>query len=197
MTTPPPAEAPHPPSPELAGLLARFGAKTVDLTITAVIAFAALAFFAIATVNPFEVEVYTAAEAYPLASPFLGVLLFEAALIAKTSRKGTTPGKKLLNIKVVAQSGSGTPTALRAIIRWTLPLAAAAPLVEAFIREIPELAGDEPEPALSGRVWWIWVAVGWWLLVHASALWDSQRRGWHDRAAGTIVIKAARRPRPA
>ena len=186
MTTPPPAER----APQLAGFGTRLAAKLIDLTVTAIIAFVALVFFSIATLDLFEARVYTAAEAYPLASPFLGVLLFEATMIAMTARKGTTLGKKSLNIQVIVHSGSGTPSALRAIIRWALPLAAAAPLVAAFILNIPELANNERAAALSGRVWWIWVAVGWWLLVHASTLWDSQRRGWHDTAAGTIVIKA-------
>ena len=76
-------------------------------------------------------------------------------------------------------------------IRWAVPLAATAPLVDAFIRDIPEMANREKAAALSGRAWWLWVALGWWLLVHASALWDSNRRGWHDKASDTFVVKAA------
>ena len=89
------------------------------------------------------------------------------------------------------------PSALRSIIRWAIPLAATAPLVDAFIRDIPERANRQEAAALSGRVWWLWVALGWWPLVHASALWDSQRRGWHDKAADTIVIKVPRPHDPA
>ena len=135
--------------------------------------------------------------AYRFASPFLAVLLFEAALIARTVRKGTTPGRKLLKIRVVAQPGLRPPSPLKAIIRWAVPLVVAAPLVDAFIRDIPEFVNEEDWPALSGRLWWLWVALGCWLLVHASPLWDSQRRGWHDKAAGTIAIKAPRPPHPA
>ena len=76
-------------------------------------------------------------------------------------------------------------------IRWAVPLAATAPLVDAFIRDIPEMANREKAAALSGRAWWLWVALGWWLLVHASALWDSNRRGSHDKASDTFVVKAA------
>ncbi len=188
MNAPASPEPADTPSPQPASLKARLTAKLIDATIAAAIAFAAFLFFGFATLDLFEPRVYTAAEAYIFASPFLGVLLFEAALIASTARKGTTAGKKLLNIRVVAQVNSNPPSPLRTIIRWAVPLVVAAPLVDAFIREIPELAGTEPEPALSGRAWWLWVAVGWWLLVHASTLWDSQRRGWHDKAAGTIVI---------
>ena len=27
-----------------------------------------------------------------------------------------------------------------------------------------------------------------WLLVHVSSFWDDNGRGWHDKAAGTVVI---------
>ena len=197
MTTHAPAEPPDLPSPDPAGPRARLAAKLIDVTVTAFIALVALMYFGVSTIHWFEVKVYTAAEAYRLASPVLGVLVFEAALIAATAWKGTTLGKKLLRIQVVACSGSGAPSLLRAIIRWIMPLAAAAPLVDAFIRDIPDQANYNLNPAFSGRVWWLWVAVGWWLLVHASTLWDSQRRGWHDKVAGTIVVRAPRQHAPA
>ena len=195
MTTHAPAEPPDLPSPEPASLGTRLAAKLIDLTITAVIAFIALMYFTVATLNILIAKQYTDAEAYWAASLYVSVLVYEAAMIAATAWRGKTPGKKLLGIQVVAHSGSRTPSALRSIIRWALPLAATAPLVDTFIRDIPEFANRQEAPALSGRVWWLWVALGWWLLVHASALWDSQRRGWHDKAADTIVIKAPRPPR--
>ena len=192
MTTQHPAEPPHPPTPQPASVRARIAAKLIDLTITAAIAFIALTYFALATLNIFVAKQYTDAEAYAEASLFLGVLLYEAAMIATTAWRGKTPGKKLLGIQVIAYNDSPMPSALRSIIRWAIPLAATAPLVDAFIRNIPELANNEHAAALSGRVWWLWVALGWWLLVHISTRWDSQRRGWHDKAAGTIVIYASR-----
>ena len=174
---------------------ARLTAKLIDLAITAVIAFIALMVFTVATLNILVAKQYTDAEAYASASLFLGVLLYEAAMIATTAWRGKTPGKKLLGIQVIAYSDSLMPSALRSIIRWAIPLAATAPLVDAFVRDIPEMANREEAAALSGRVWWLWVALGWWLLVHASPLWDSQRRGWHDKTADTIVVKAPpRRP---
>ena len=189
-------DPPDPPAPELAGLGARLAAKLIDLTITAAIAFIALVFFAFTTVDPFEVNAYTDARAYKSAAPFLGVLLFEAAAIAKTARKGTTPGKSLFGIKVIARNDALPPLALVAVLRWALPLAATAPSVYLFILDIPEFANESQLPVRSGRMWWLWVALGWWLLVHVSALWGSQRRGWHDMAADTIVVKAPRRPDP-
>ena len=30
-----------------------------------------------------------------------------------------------------------------------------------------------------------------WLLVYASSLFDSDGRGWHDKAAGTVVVNAS------
>ena len=200
MTTPPPAEPPCLPSPEPAGLGARLAAKLIDLTITAVIAFPGWFFFGFVrdwSPNILDSEArYTDQEAYLSVAPFFLVVIYEVLTIAATAWKGATPGKKFLNVQVVAYGGLRTPSALRAAVRWALPLVVAAPLVDAFIRDIPELANNEHLPALSGRVWWLWVALGWWLLVHASALWDSHRRGWHDKAADTIVIKAPRQHRP-
>ena len=171
----------------------RLTAKLIDLTITAALAFVAFMVFGIATWSIFVVKVYTDAEAYARASPFLGMLLlFKATTAATTAWKGTTPGKKLLGIKVVAHSDSLPPGATRAIIRWTLPLIPTAPLIDAFIRDIPELANNDEMSTLSGRVWWIWITLGCWLLAHAPALWDRQRRSWLDKAADTIVIKARR-----
>ncbi len=193
MTPQQPTQPPHPPNPQPAGLTARLTAKLIDTAITAIIAFIALAFFEFATFSILITRYYADAEAYRFASPFLGVVVYELAMITATAWKGRTPGKKLLKIQVTSHDSSRPPIALRAIVRWALPLAPTAPLIDGFIRDIPELVNNEHAAALSGRVWWMWVAVGWWLLVHASALWDSQRRGWHDKAAGTVVVKA---PRP-
>ena len=177
----------------------RFAAKIVDLAITAIIAFVAFVAFVLLSmsatgfsfVSHSEFEPLNNDEAYGLAWPYASVLLYEAAMIAMTWWRGQTLGKMLLGVQVIAYSDSRMPSALRSIIRWAFPLAATPPLIDAFIRDIPELVNNEEAAALSGRAWWLWVALGWWLLVHASTLWDSQRRGWHDKAAGTIVIKAA------
>ncbi|MCY4422880.1 MAG: RDD family protein [Acidimicrobiaceae bacterium] len=176
----------------------RLTAKLIDLTITAAIAFAAYVMAALLyhgysrEVGFFNYHPVTDQEAYVSFTPFLGVLLFEAATVTTTAWRGTTPGKKLLGIKVVAHSDSLRPGATRAIIRWTLPLISTVPLIDAFIRDIPELSNDWQAPALAGRLWWIWITLGCWLLAHAPALWDLQRRSWIDKAADTIVINARR-----
>ena len=169
----------------------RLTARLVDLTITAAIAFIADTTFRVLTLTLYGDENYDEAYSYGAASLFVAVLLFEVSLIVNTARKGTTPGKKLLGIKVIAHSDSLPPGTTRAIIRWAFPLAPTAPLIDGFIRDIPELANNEHAAALSGRAWWIWAAVGWWLLAHVPALWDRDRRGWHEKASDTIVIRAA------
>ncbi len=188
MNAPASPEPADTPTPQPASLTARLTAKLIDLTITAVIAFIAFFQLEMATFSILITRYYADAEAYRVAFPFLGVVVYELAMITATAWKGRTPGKKLLKIQVTSHDSSRPPTALRAIVRWALPLAPTAPLIDGFIRDIPELVNNEHAAALSGRVWWMWVAVGWWLLVHASTLWDSQRRGWHDKAAGTIAI---------
>ena len=204
MTPQQPAQPPHPPTPQPAGLPARLAAKLIDLTITAAIAFCAFVTAGILQLHFGEsdtlaIEPLTDREAYLSITPLLAVPAYQVAVIVMMAWKGKTPGKKLLGAQVVARSGSRPPAAFKSIVRWAVPMAAVAPLVDAIARDFPEFAylpSMDELPTLSGRLWWIWVAVGWWLLVHASTLWDRQRRGWHDKAAGTIVIKAARRPRP-
>ena len=198
--SPEPADTP---SPQLASLTARLTAKLIDLTITAAIAFCAFVTAGILQLHFGEsyilaIEPLTDREAYLSITPLLAVPAYQAAVIVMMAWKGKTPGKKLLGIQVVARSGSRPPAAFKSIVRWAVPMAAVAPLVDAIARDFPEFAylpSMDELPTLSGRVWWLWVAVGWWLLVHASTLWDSQRRGWHDMAAGTIVVKAPPRPR--
>lgn len=198
MTEPSLTEPKDPPAPELAGLGARLAAKLIDLTITAVVAFPGYLFIEFTRgwapdMNP--MKRWTDQQAYLAAAPMLAVAIYEAAVIAVVVWTGGTPGKKLCRLQVISSSDWHLPSALGAVIRWTVPLAAAAPLVYLIVRDIPEYVNEDPTPALSGPMWWLWVALGWWLLVHVSALWGSQRRGWHDMAADTIVVKAPRRPR--
>ena len=187
-------QRPSPAGP--ASLAARLTARLVDLTIKAAIGFAAyvmagLLYFSYGAPDiGFAYHPVTDQEAYVSFAPFLAVPLYRAATIATTAWRGITPGKRLLGIQVVARSDSLPPTAMQAIVRWAVPLVPLAPLVDAFIRDIPELANDWEAPALSGRVWWLWVALGWWLLVHVPAMWDRDRRGWHDRASDTVVVEA-------
>jgi len=77
------------------------------------------------------------------------------------------PGARLgARIKVVRADSGSVPGAGKSVIRWIIPAAAA------------------------------WLPVGNFLispLVYISLLWDSNRQGWHDKAARTLVVKARSR----
>lgn len=86
--------------------------------------------------------------------------LYEVVMIAV---RGQTLGKMMTSIKVVRADNGLGPGWGKSIGRWIIPT------VVAFI------------PAVGGLLS---------LLVYLSLLWDSARQGWHDKAAGTLVVKA-------
>lgn len=87
-------------------------------------------------------------------------LLYEVTMIAT---RGQTLGKMATSIKVVRADNGLVPGWGKSIGRWFIP---------ALLPIIP--------------------FVGWILslLVYVSFLWDRARQGWHDKAAGTLVVKA-------
>ncbi|WP_419943614.1 RDD family protein [Candidatus Poriferisodalis sp.] len=97
---------------------------------------------------------------------------------------GATPGQRIARVKVVNLGHSGPPMPGRALLRWA---AGAVPLlVGAAALTWALWSGTEGTPG----VWLAVASFGVWMLVHASVLWDPQRRGWRDKLAGTIVVRA-------
>jgi hypothetical protein len=94
----------------------------------------------------------------------LGVLVAWTAYRVLSAKRGTSCAKHLLGLEIidVVTSGRGVSTA-RAWKRWAPGQALA--LV--------------PLPAIG-------------MLCYAGALWHPQRRGWHDVAAGTMVVRCSR-----
>lgn len=82
--------------------------------------------------------------------------------VAMVSWRGQTLGKIALGIRIVRIADGRVPTPAQAAIRFLLPTAVAA----------------IPIPVLSVVA----------LLIYVSAVWDPRRRGYHDKAAGTIVL---------
>ncbi|CAN5740369.1 hypothetical protein BH24ACT3_BH24ACT3_13430 [soil metagenome] len=75
--------------------------------------------------------------------------------------RGQTLGKMALRIRVARVADAQVPTPTQAGIRFLLP----------------SVIGAIPYISLLA------------LVVYASALWNPLKQGWHDRAAGTIVLK--------
>lgn len=100
---------------------------------------------------------------WAVAATALLAAAYEIGFIAMT---GQTPGKRALRIQVV-DVGTGRPPGLGgATIRYLVPS------VPALLPGVGPLLG---------------------LLVYLSALWSPTRQGWHDRAAGTVVVRTAAR----
>ena len=97
-----------------------------------------------------------------LSSVMFGLVsfLYDPALIAV---RGQTVGKMATRIRVVRADNRELPSWGRSFGRW------AAPGALMFIPGVGFLLA---------------------LICYASLTWDASRRGWHDKAAGTIVVKA-------
>ncbi len=152
---------------ELAGAGRRLGARILDAVIMLV---AVLILFAvgIAAALGVDSEDWTEENSAAVTGTFIGFallavaigILYEVTLIAT---RGQTLGKMAARIKVVRADNGLAPGWGKSIVRWIIP---------AVLGFIP--------------------VVGWILslLVYVSLLWDKVRQGWHDKAAGTLVVKA-------
>lgn len=113
--------------------------------------------------------------------------------VASTARSGQTWAKGLAEIQVVRWDGEapaigdeGTVERRRCRLRFAIPHAAG--VVAAAAAAIVVLPGAQDAGDFWGTV--VGAAAVPWALVYASSLWDRNRRGWHDKAAGTIVVCA-------
>ena len=148
---------------ELASPGARLGARILDFVIVSV-AFIILAVLGVTAAfgGSDSEEASAFAVGAIVVSVLLGAaigLLYEVTMIAT---RGQTLGKMATSIKVVRADNGLVPGWGKSIGRWILP---------ALLPIIP--------------------FVGWILslLVYISLLWDRARQGWHDKAAGTLVVK--------
>ena len=101
-----------------------------------------------------------------------------------TARRGQTFGKQAFSIAVVSYPYRGEQgfSRRRSRTRWTVPHGA-------FI--VAGAAGMASVAVLGawGLVVGAGAAAAGWTAVYASALLDDDRRGWHDKRAGTAVVR--------
>ncbi|MDE0654849.1 MAG: RDD family protein [bacterium] len=147
---------------ELAEPSARLSAKIIDLLILV----------AVIVGGVIVVLVSLVAEGFGVGIGLVEGVFFSALLIVLASLlydplfiavRGQTVGKKAVGIRVVRADNGELPTLGRSFARWALP---------GVLLAIPG-AGY----ALAA-------------LCFSSLLRDASRRGWHDKVAGTIVVKA-------
>ena len=150
---------------ELASPGARLGARLIDWIIMAIA-------FVILLVVGIGSAIGIGSNEDEEAAMSLGVLLLTPLLIAAVgvayevtmiALKGQTLGKMATSIKVVRADNGLLPGWGKSIGRWIIPV---------ILLFVP--------------------VVGWLLaiLVYVSLTWDKVRQGWHDKAAGTLVVKA-------
>lgn len=96
--------------------------------------------------------------------------------IALTAARGQTLGKMAARTMVLDQSGERLPTLMQATVRWLVPT-------------VPNLLGLALLNANFDAV-----SVVWAIVVYLPILTSSDRRGWHDRVATTIVVERPRVP---
>ena len=114
----------------------------------------------------------------------LAVLLYETAM---TAMWGQTFGKAFTGIKVVSHVDGVEPLWGPAFVRWFVPTAAGAVCGWAALLISGHPLWDRSDRGLKALV--LGAALSW-TMIHASALWNSDGRGWPDKAAGTIVVRA-------
>lgn len=143
--------------------LAGLGARFGARVIDTVIYFVTMFVLSIAGIGAFGTE-SAIIGLYALFSVFLLIVLFglgyEASFIAL---RGQTLGKMATNVKVVRADNGQLVGWGKSIGRWIIPI---------LLLAIPFIG---------------WILA---LLVYISTIWDKTRQGWHDKAAGTLVIKS-------
>lgn len=118
---------------------------------------------------------------------FLSVLAYEPVMSAVCRR---TIGRAIVGIGVVSHSNGQRPLLSQTVVRWLVPVVVGC--IGAVIGVIclnmsigiSPLSGDIRRPTFLALS--ILVAQ---IQMHLSSIWDSDGRGWHDKAAGTIIIQ--------
>ena len=170
---------------EPAGLGRRLVARLIDIVLAGAASLLAFAIAVLVASNLLE-DFFNATWSQVIVSlllilllPLLPVLLNEIVL---TARRGQTIGKRIAGIMVVRHGNSQVPTAADSTLRWLVPALASVG------GGIAVAAAPVPRPQWDGFL--VFLAGGFlsWSLILATSLFDSNGRGWHDKAAGTIVV---------
>ena len=176
----------------LAGLVRRAAARLIDAlcmlmlcALTGLAAGIALAILAVGgQIDPiFGTEGAELAVLLVVSMVVLAVVLVYRYESVATARRGQTLAKRGFSIAVVSfpYRGEQGLSRRRSRIRWAVPHGA-------FM--VAGSAGMASSAALG--VWGLVVGAGaaaaGWTAVYASVLLDDDRRGWHDKLAGTVVV---------
>ena len=161
----------------LAPRAARFGARLIDTIILSALAFIFLLVLHYTDVKPIPIDDLDNSDAYEayvesLDEVFVALIAITAFYeIALTATRGQTLGKMATRIVVVradehSEANRGRPPSWgKSFMRWVLPTVLGLP-----------------------SIWVPFIGYILWLLCYLSLTWDRDRQGWHDKAAGTLVV---------
>ena len=180
---------------QLAGLKRRAAARAIDAVVSIVLAFVAvMAAGVLALAVSLSVDGWSGDRDTFWLALFIVLALVPVAgsEVAATARRGQTFGKRRMGLRVVVwdedmaapAGGDDGVDARCSVERWAVPHgggllagvvagAVAAPKVGAY-------------GLLVGADTWLVVSA----VIYVSALGDAHGRGWHDKAAGTVVVEA-------
>ena len=102
-------------------------------------------------------------------------LVFVGYEVVQSALWGQTVGKRIVDIRVVNESTGRPPGWGRSLIRWAVPLVPFAVLA-VFL-------------SLASEFLALLAAVASVAVCYLSITWDRKNQGWHDKAAGTFVVK--------
>ena len=127
-------------------------------------------------------------------SAWMAVYCYE---VLSTAKRGQTFGKRLMGICVVRHVDPDgivvePPDHASSNLRWAIPHVAVSVAAVLFVGVVH--AADHADlTEQEFLLWWLglWaLAAVAWSVCYVSALFGKDRRGWHDKAAGTIVVQA-------
>ena len=181
---------------EPAELWRRAAARAIDALVMAVIA-ALMTVAAGLTSLLITQPDFFSEEGWDAHYRLLVILLIPASIpvvryeMVSTARRGQTFAKKLLGIRVVRWDDQDTLTseqidlqAFRCLVRWVIPhVIGVSVAVGAGVASVPRIGGLG---VLAGAGAGLWAM----MLVYLSSVLGENGRGWHDKAAGTIVVMA-------
>lgn len=152
---------------ELAGAGSRLGARIIDWVLLVVISLVLIVAGGLALIGQ---DIGDTAETDNSTRAFLGLFLAICAIallyeVGLTAARGQTLGKMATRIRVVRADNGLLPGWGQSFGRWVVP---SVFWIAGFFIPFVGLAA---------------------LLVYASLLWGKVRQGWHDKAAGTLVVK--------
>ena len=178
---------------EIAGFTDRVFARAVDgFLMSCILLVTSIPVAFVGLWLTFTSDIDDAAALFVLLEIALLVLgaLYEVAL---TARRGSAVGKKIAEISVIRWSAFNDAASLQpfpsygqSLVRWLVPhgVLFAGAGTSVWMWHLADLLSADLNP-----LFWFIGPVGW-VLIYLTSLLDKDGRGWHDKIAGTVVVKA-------